>query len=85
VVGGGVAQVASAIWLAVKDLDEVTILEKSTYGDKYNQSYVDDPDDAILTDYTAGTDFSFRNDSDSQITINTSVTDDELSCQIYEN
>jgi vancomycin resistance protein YoaR len=84
VVGGGVAQVASALWLAVKDMDDVTVTDKSTYGDKYNQSYVDDPDDAILTDYTAGTDFSFRNDSDSEMTINTSVTDDTLTCEIYE-
>ena len=84
VVGGGVAQVASAIWLSVKDLDGVTILKKSTYGDRYNQFYVDDPNDAILTDYNAGTDFSFRNDSDSQMTLYTSVTGDTLSCEIYE-
>ena len=85
VVGGGVAQVASVLWLAVKDMDDVTIVEQSTYGDKYTQSYVDDPDDAILTDYTAGIDFQFRNDGDTELTINTTITDDNLTCEIYEN
>ncbi len=69
VVGGGVAQVASAIWLAIKDLDNVTVTEKHTYGSRYNQSYVDDPDDAILTDYAAGTDFRFRYDGDGELSI----------------
>ena len=85
VVGGGVAQVASAIWLAIKDLDTVTVTEKSTYGSKYNQSYVDDPDDAILTDYTAGTDFSFTYGGDGELSIYTEVSGDTLTCEIYEN
>ena len=77
VVGGGVAQVASALWLAVKDMDGVTITKMSTYGDKYNQSYVDDADDAILTDYTGNIDFRFRNDTGSQITMHTELQDGE--------
>lgn len=85
VVGGGVAQVASAIWLAIKDLDNVTIDEMSTYGSRYNQSYVDDPDDAILTDYAAGTDFAFTYDGDGELSIYTEVSGDTLTCEIYEN
>lgn len=85
VVGGGVAQVASAIWLAIKDLDNVTIDEMSTYGSRYNQSYVDDPDDAILTDYAAGTDFAFTYDGDGELSIYTQVSGDTLTCEIYEN
>ena len=85
VVGGGVAQVASALWLAIKDLDTVTIDEKSTYGSRYNQSYVDDPDDAILTDYAAGTDFSFTYDGFGELSIYTEVSGDTLTCEIYEN
>lgn len=84
VVGGGVAQVASVIWLAVKNLDSVTILEKSTYGDRYNQSYVSSSNDAILTDYNNGTDFSFRNTSDESLTISTYVSGDMLCCDIYQ-
>ncbi len=85
VVGGGVAQVASAIWLAIKDLDTVTVTEKSTYGEKFNQSYVDDPDDAILTDYANGTDFCFTYDGFGELSIYTQVSGDTLTCDIYEN
>jgi vancomycin resistance protein YoaR len=85
VVGGGVAQVASVIWLAVKDMSDITVLEKSTYGDRYNQSYVDDPDDAILTDYNAGTDFRFRNDGYGPLTLYTKLEDDTLICEFFED
>ena len=83
VTGGGVAQVASALWLAVKNLDNIAIVQKSTYGSRYNQSYVDSSNDAILTDYSNGTDFSFRNIGDTAITISTWVLDDTLYCVIY--
>jgi vancomycin resistance protein YoaR len=85
VMGGGVAQVASAIWLAIKDLDTVSVTEKHTYGSRYNQTYVDDPDDAILTDYDAGTDFCFTYDGDGELSIYTQVSGDTLVCEIYEN
>ena len=83
VTGGGVAQVASALWLAVKNLDSVAIVQKSTYGSRYNQDYVASSNDAILTDYSNGTDFSFRNIGDEAITISTWVSEDTLYCVIY--
>lgn len=82
VVGGGVAQVASAVWLAVKDMSDVAIVEKSTYGNRYNQGYVSSAADAILTDYNAGTDFSFRYTGTGSITIQVSLSGDTLSCRI---
>ena len=85
VTGGGVAQVASAIWLAVKGLDCVAIVEKSTYGSRYNQDYVSSSNDAILTDYNDGLDFSFRNTGDAPITIATYLSGDMLCCDIYQN
>ena len=85
VVGGGVAQVASAIWLAVKQTEDVSIVSKSTYGDMYNQDYVLSSNDAILTDYNAGTDFAFRNSSGGTLTIETYVLEDILYCNIYRN
>lgn len=83
VVGGGVAQVASVVWLAVKNRDDIKILEKTTYGDRYNQSYVSNKNDAIITDYSAGTDFRFRYLGDGTMTIYTYVVDDELICELY--
>ena len=85
VTGGGVAQVASVVWLAVKNLDEIAILQKSTYGGKYNQDYVASSNDAILTDYSEGTDFSFRYTGEGSITISTYVSGDMLCCDIYRN
>jgi len=85
VTGGGVAQVASVIWLAVKNLDEIAIVEKSTYGSRYNQDYVSSSNDAILTDYNDNTDFSFRNTSLRPLTISTYVSGDMLVCDIYQN
>lgn len=77
VVGGGVAQVASAIWLAAKDADDITVTKVSTYGKRYNQTYVDDPDDAILTDYNANIDFCFRYDGSGRLTILAELQDGE--------
>ena len=85
VVGGGVAQVASVIWLAVKDMDDVAIIEKSTYGTRYNQDYVDRSSDAILTDYNADLDFSFRYTGSGAITIYTYVDGGSLCCDVVCN
>lgn len=83
VIGGGVAQVASALWLAVKYYDDIVITDMSTYGKKYNQDYVASRDDAILTDYNAGTDFAFRYVGDEPIVISFDFDDDYLECDIY--
>lgn len=85
VTGGGVAQVASALWLAIKDRADFAIVEKSTYGSKYNQKYVDSSADAILTDYSSGRDFSFRYTGSGTVTIYTAVTDGTLYCDIYRD
>lgn len=85
VVGGGVAQVASVLWLAVKNMDEITVVEKSTYGKRYNQDYVYSSEDAIVTDYNAGTDFAFRYDGNGIITVYVYVEGNYLCCDIYEN
>lgn len=82
VTGGGVAQVASAIWLTVKQLDCIAVVEKSTYGQRYNQNYVSSSNDAILTDYSNGTDFSFRNTGSRALTISTYISGDTLYCSI---
>ena len=85
VTGGGVAQVASALWLAIKDMDDIEILEKSTYGSRYNQRYVSDPADAILTDYASGRDFRFRYTGKTRLTIYAYVDDGRLYCDVFED
>ncbi|MBR6767595.1 MAG: VanW family protein [Clostridia bacterium] len=85
VTGGGVAQVASVIWLSVKDMDDISIVEKSTYGKRYTEDYVSSSSDAILTDYNAGTDFSFRYTGSGSITIYTWREGQTLKCEIMKN
>lgn len=85
VVGGGVAQVASALWLCVKELDDFAVTAKSTYGQNYNQSYVDNSADAIVTDYKAGTDFAFRYTGEGCVTIYTWLDGSVLCCEIYRS
>lgn len=85
VTGGGVAQVASAVWLAVKKMDDISVIEKSTYGERYNQDYVASSADAILTDYKSDKDFSFRYKGGGTIVIHTAVAGDYINCDItYE-
>jgi len=82
--GGGVAQVASTLYMAVKQVEGLVVTEKSLYGDRYNQSYVSDPADAIVTDYGAGTDFAFRNETDEPLVISMTVdASDILHCELY--
>ena len=85
VTGGGVAQVASALWLAVKDRDDIVVLEKHTYGNRYNQRYVPDAADALLTDYASEKDFRFRYTGDESLTIYTYVEDGRLYCDVLED
>jgi len=84
VIGGGVAQIASTVYLAVKDLDCVKLLDVRTYGEKYNQNYVDDADDAIVTDYNADIDFSFVYTGYGRLVIYTYVDGDRAYCEVYE-
>ena len=85
VTGGGVAQVASALWLAIKDMYNIEILEKSTYGSRYNQRYVSDPADAIITDYASGRDFRFRYTGKTRLTIYAYVDNGRLYCDVIED
>ncbi|MGI6172682.1 MAG: VanW family protein [Christensenellales bacterium] len=85
VVGGGVAIVASGLWLAVEDMDDIDIVEKRTYGSNYNQHYVSSSSDAIMTDYNADYDFSFRYTGYDELTIYTYISGDTLICELSES
>ena len=82
--GGGTAQTASTIYLAIRDLDCVRVTEKHTYGAKYNQSYVASSDDAILLDY-GDDDFRFQYvGSGTSLTIVLYQSGNLLFCEVYE-
>ena len=84
VMGGGVAQVASTIYLAAKQLDHITIDPVRTYGDNFTGGYVSNSDDAIVTDYNAGTDFSFTYYGSGSLVISLYDADGRLYCDLYE-
>lgn len=84
VVGGGVAQVASTVYLAAKYVDCVTVDRVSTYGDRFTGSYVNDPADAIVTDYNAGTDLSFTYYGGGALQIVLYEQDGWLCCELIE-
>lgn len=84
VTGGGVAQVATTVYLAVKHLDCVTIDPVKTYGKRFVDGYVADPADAIITDYKAGTDFSFTYWGYGTMVIMVYEMEDYLICEISE-
>lgn len=84
VVGGGVAQVASAVYMSVKELDYIGLIEKKSYGERYSGDYVEDPEDAVLVDYNNRIDFSFVNNGTDTVAVYTYIIEDYLICEIYE-
>lgn len=83
--GGGVAQVASTVYLAVKELDCVELEPIRTYGDRFTDGYVDDPADAVVTDYNAGYDLAFTYWGDGTLTVYVFEDGDELVCEVFED
>ena len=84
VTGGGVAQVASTVYLAVKQVDSITVDYVRTYGDRFTGGYVDDADDAIVTDYNAGIDFSFTYYGSGTLIVYVYEEDGLLICDLCE-
>ena len=84
VIGGGVGQVASALYLAIKDLDCIDITKKFDYGSRYNQTYVSNPADAVVVDYKNGADFTFRYTGAGALSIYTWQEEGFLMCEIHE-
>jgi len=82
--GGGSAQAASTLYLAVRDLANVRMTEKHTYGDNYNQAYVTFPEDAIMVDYNSQSDFRFAYYGSGVLTLVMYETNGILFCDVYE-
>lgn len=83
VVGGGVAQVATTIYLAVKHMENMEVVEKSTYGSAFSENYVSSGDDAVLADYEQAVDFRFTNLGDA-VTIDLWREENKIYCSISD-
>ena len=83
VVGGGVAQVATTLYLAVKHMDDLEVVEKNTYGSDFCADYVSNGDDALLADYSQAVDFRFTNHGEKK-TIEIWRDENKIYCSIVE-
>jgi vancomycin resistance protein YoaR len=82
--GGGAAQAAATLYLAVRDAEGVTVTDKHTYGDKFTGNYVANSEDAVLVDYNNNVDFAFTYEGEGELTIRTYVEGNLLVCEVYE-
>lgn len=83
VIGGGVAQVATTIYLAIKNRGDIEVVEKSTYGSDFCEKYVPSEDDAVLADYNQAVDFRFTNRGEA-LTIDLWRDERKIYCSINE-
>mgnify|MGYP002623932346 CR=1 FL=1 len=85
VMGGGVSQVATTLYLALKELgDDVTFDERHTFGSAFSAAYVEDVKDTALTDYARGLDFKFTNKSSDDLVISMWDGGGTLFCQLTD-
>lgn len=81
--GGGVNRLASMLWLLIQNRDDMVIVEKSTYGKAYAQTYVANSSDAIFTDPASGADFVFRYTGEDAVTFYAAVENNVLTLTIH--
>lgn len=85
VMGGGVSQVATTLYLALKELGEgITYDERHTFGSAFNAGYVEDAKDTVLTDYRHGLDFKFTNNTADDLVISMWDGGGTLFCQLTD-
>lgn len=85
VMGGGVSQVATTLYLALKELGEdITYDERHTFGSAFNAGYVEDVKDMALTDYRHGLDFRFTNNTADDLVISMWDGGGTLFCQLTD-
>lgn len=83
VVGGGVGQVATTIYLSVKHMDSIEVVEKNTYGSDFCVDYAPNGDDALIADYDQAVDFKFTNRGE-PVTISVWREDSRIYCDVTE-
>ena len=85
VMGGGVSQVATTLYLALKEVGEgITYDERHTFGSAFNAGYVEDAKDTALTDYRHGLDFKFTNNTADDLVISMWDGGGTLFCQLTD-
>ena len=85
VLGGGVSQAATTLYLALKELgDDVVIEERHTFGSAFTAGYVEDVADTALTDYRHGLDLRFTCNTADDLVISMWDGGGTLFCQLTD-
>ncbi len=86
VMGGGVSQTATTLYLALLNLNAGMIAfdDVTFYGAEFTAGYISDGDYAVVTDYRAGTDFCFTNRTSKPIAIEMTHAGNTLTCTVYQ-
>jgi len=82
VVGGGFAQVATTLYMALIGRDDVAYDSIRTYNELFTGSYVDSGYDAVLVDWQNEIDFSFTSWCPDALAISMCVEEDALFCRV---
>ena len=82
--GGGVSQVATTLYLALKQREGIDYLQKRTYGNQFAGNYVDSSYDAIITDSKKSIDFRFINNL-SIFYIHIRSTETAIECRLTDS
>ena len=85
VVGGGVAQTATTLYLALMQRDDIEYSSIYTYNESFSAGYVESGYDAIATDYVNQLDFAFNSYYEGTLTIYMWMTEDALCCYVVED
>lgn len=85
VVGGGVAQTATTLYLALMQRDDIEYSSIYTYNENFAADYVESGYDAIVTDYVNHIDFAFNSYFEGELSIYMWMTEDMLCCYIVED
>lgn len=85
VTGGGVAQTATTLYLALMQRDDIEYSSIYTYNERFTGDYVDSGYDAIATDYANGLDFAFNSYHEGTMFIYMWVDGDALCCYVTED
>lgn len=81
--GGGVSQVATTLYTALKELGgDIVYNEKNAFGGTYSAGYVEKATDAVLTDYSRGLDFCFTSNHTDNLAISMWRAGSTVFCQL---
>ena len=84
VVGGGVAQTATTLYLALMQRDDIEYSSIYTYNEGFSGDYVESGYDEIATDYVNDLDFAFNSYHEGTLAIYMWVDEDSLCCYVTE-